>query len=172
VKKIFLSLGLILGAGFALGAGSVWAQVNAPTYAGQNRVDAGAFSNDSLLGCQAFRVEKTTIPVLVASGPVLLEQLCAFGGAGGNTADAGFAVALDSNSILGNSVTSGIPAGEVALEPIQALNLAGSAANRENAGCVASSEAPAQLKNGLVVALSSSSISAVGCFRSQSGTNP
>ncbi|MDE2019618.1 MAG: hypothetical protein KGJ13_04705 [Patescibacteria group bacterium] len=156
-----------------LGIGSsAMAQVNLPTYAGQNRVDAGAFQNDSLLGCQVFRVEKSTTPAVIVSAPAILERLCAFGGSGGNSSDAGFAVALDSNSALGNGVISGIPSGEVLAQPVQALNLSASAVNRENAGCADSPDAPAQAIHGIVVALSSNTISAVGCFRLQSGTNP
>ncbi len=146
---------------------SARAQVNAPTYQGQNRVNAGAFQNDSLLGCVPFHLDSSVTPVLIASGAGFVERLCAFSDVGGS----GFAAALDSASVSGMSVVSSIPAGKAILEPVQSLNLA-TAVNSQNAGCATIGDAPGQFANGLVVAASTNTIQIVGCYRLAAGTNP
>ncbi len=148
-----------------------FSQANAPVYQGQDRVSAGAFRNDSLLGCVPFHVDLTTTPVLVVAGAGIVERICAITDTG-STTSAGFAAALDSSGITGEGVTTSIPAGQLIVAPVEALNLNATATNSVNSGCADFSNAPGQFKDGLVVSLSSTAVQAVGCYRLEAGNNP
>ena len=162
--KKFLALAVLLI------AANVSAQnVVGPVLAGQSRVSNQMAQNDSLLGCKPFQVSLTTVPVQVFTGAGFVERLCVFANASGAS---GFGVVEDSNSTSGTAVDSSIPVDLVIAQPVEALNLTGTVVNSKDAGCLDMANAPAQFANGLVVALSSNTISAVGCFRTNVGSVP
>lgn len=162
MKKL-IALALLLAAGVARAADS-----NAPVLNGNTVVKAEMAQNLSFVGCQPFRVEQSTTPLLVDSGSGLLYDMQVSSGLAGDNA-----VAFDSASVSGMGIAglANIPQGR-AISPVVQTNPYASGSNAVNAGSFQPVNGPRYYANGLVVAANSSRTVVTGCYRDNAGANP